>query len=548
LSEEATGVAEFVHLRLHSEYSLSDGLVRVKALAKSVAEMGMPAVAVTDRCNFFGLVKFHKAAVAAGLKPIFGADLVVLDGDAAYPLCLLVMNDAGYLNLTRLISRAWQEGQSHDGARVRRAWLQEHADGLLALSGGAAGDIGQALLNGRRDLARERLQAWMELFPDRFYLELHRCGREGDEDHVHAAVDLAAEAGCPVVATNDVRFLKASEFEAHEARVCIAEHRVLDDSRRVRRYTQQQYLRSAEEMAELFADIPEALANSVAIARRCSMQLGLGRVCLPEYPVPDGMSMDEFFRATAHEGLDARLSALAADSAERHRDLVQAYRERLDFEIDTILEMGFPGYFLIVMDFIRWAKDRGDSRRPGARLRRRLPGRLLAVDHGSRPAAVRAAVRALPEPGARIHAGFRRRLLHGATRRGDRLRGRALRARGGVADHHLRYPGREGGGARRRRGCRTSPTARGPPVEDDSLRGRHDPEKALAQESALREFPRRGRGRAGDLGYGAAARGPDAQRGQARRRRGDRTVPPHGFFSPVLRQRGRQPGHAVRQE
>jgi DNA polymerase-3 subunit alpha len=365
LSEEATGVAEFVHLRLHSEYSLSDGLVRVKALAKSVAEMGMPAVAVTDRCNFFGLVKFHKAAVAAGLKPIFGADLVVLDGDAAYPLCLLVMNDAGYLNLTRLISRAWQEGQSHDGARVRRAWLQEHADGLLALSGGAAGDIGQALLNGRRDLARERLQAWMELFPDRFYLELHRCGREGDEDHVHAAVDLAAEAGCPVVATNDVRFLKASEFEAHEARVCIAEHRLLDDSRRVRRYTQQQYLRSAEEMAELFADIPEALANSVAIARRCSMQLELGRVCLPEYPVPDGMSMDEFFRATAHEGLDARLSALAADSAERHRDLVQAYRERLDFELDTIIQMGFPGYFLIVMDFIRWAKDRGIPVGPG---------------------------------------------------------------------------------------------------------------------------------------------------------------------------------------
>jgi DNA polymerase-3 subunit alpha len=353
---------------VHSEYSLSDGLVRPKALAARCAELGMPAVALTDNCNFYGLVKFHKAAVAAGVKPIFGADLQVIDGGDegdSYLLSLLVMNQQGYGNLTRLISRAYREGQGLDGPRLHREWLEGHSDGLLALSGGLAGDVGRALNNGREVLARERLEAWQALFPDRFYVELQRTGREGEEDYLHAAVALAADCDVPVVATNDVRFLHASEFEAHEARVCIAEHRVLDDPRRPRRYSEDQYLRSPEEMAELFADVPEALANSVAIAQRCSLVLELGRVFLPEYPVPEGMTLEEFFRHAAEEGLEKRLSGLARARGTTADELRPAYRERLDFEIDVILSMGFPGYFLIVMDFIRWAKEREIPVGPG---------------------------------------------------------------------------------------------------------------------------------------------------------------------------------------
>ncbi|MFT4769250.1 MAG: DNA polymerase-3 subunit alpha [Glaciecola sp.] len=361
-------MSEFVHLRVHSEYSLKDGLVRIKDLAARVAELEMPAVAVTDVCNFYGLIKFHKAAVNAGVKPIFGADVWVTDtlkDDDAHPLCLLVMNPTGYLNLTRLLSRAYREGQTHDGPRVLWEWLREAGDGLLALSCGAAGEVGQALVNEKPDLARQRIERCLAVFPGRFYLELHRTGRVGDEEHVHAALDLAAQYGCPVVATNDVRFIAASEFEAHEARVCIAESRVLDDPRRQRRYSEEQYLRSTKEMQELFEDIPEALENTVAIARRCSMEMELGRVCLPEYPVPEGMTMDTFFRESAHQGLDERLLSLQIHNRENSQQLEKEYRARLDFELDTIVSMGFPGYFLIVMDFIRWAKERGIPVGPG---------------------------------------------------------------------------------------------------------------------------------------------------------------------------------------
>ncbi len=361
-------MTQFVHLRLHTEYSLVDGLVRIKPLVKRVAELGMPAVGITDVCNFYGLIKAYKAAFDAGVKPIFGADLMVLepgDDDRAWPLCLLAMDREGYQNLTLLISRAFTEGQHHGVPRVRREWLAEAAGGLIALSCGSAGDVGQALLSDKGELAAARARQWMATYPGRYYLELHRTGREGDETHLHAAVALAGELGCPVVATNDVRFLSETEFEAHEARVCIGEGRTLDDPRRARPYTEQQYLRSVEEMADLFADIPEALANSVEIARRCSVVLELGKPYLPEYPVPEGMGMDEYFRQLSHEGLDRRLAVLfdtAAPDFPAHRE---EYRARLDFELDTIIQMGFPGYFLIVMDFIRWAKRKDIPVGPG---------------------------------------------------------------------------------------------------------------------------------------------------------------------------------------
>ncbi len=357
----------FVHLRVHSEFSLVDGLVRIKSLVNRVSDLGMPAVGLTDHCNFYGLVKFYKAAHAAGVKPLFGADVLVLgqSDDDVVPLCLYAMNEIGYRNLTVLISLAYTEGQHLGVARVTRTQLEQHAEGLIALSCGSAGDVGQALVSEKTDLAEQRARYWMDLYPGRFYLELHRTGREGDERHVHGAVALAASLGCPVVATNDVRFLGADEFEAHEARVCIHEGRTLDDPRRARRYTDQQHLRSAQEMAELFADIPSALDNSVEIARRCSLELELGKPYLPDYPVPEGLTMDEYFRQLSHEGLDARLEKLYDSDSPEFANHQKEYRERLEFELNTIIDMGFPGYFLIVMDFIRWAKEHDIPVGPG---------------------------------------------------------------------------------------------------------------------------------------------------------------------------------------
>ena len=359
---------EFVHLRLHSEYSLVDGLVRIKPLAKKVAEIGMPAVALTDFNNFFGLVKFYKAAQAAGVKPILGADLLVLDEDGEgnpTQLVLLIVDEQGYKNLTRLISKAYQAGQRQGIPYIRRSWLAEFSAGLIALSGGRHGEIGMALVSGRQTDAEQLLIEFMDLFPDRFYLELQRTGRPGEESYLHAAVELAAQLSCPVVATNDVRFIDAGEFEAHEARVCIHEGRALDDPRRERRYSEYQYLRTPDEMAELFSDIPEALQNTVEIAKRCSLDLRLGEYFLPDYPIPDGMTINEFFIEVSEDGLRERLESLFDVNASTFAEKQLIYTNRLKFELDIIIQMGFPGYFLIVMDFIRWAKDNDIPVGPG---------------------------------------------------------------------------------------------------------------------------------------------------------------------------------------
>jgi DNA polymerase-3 subunit alpha len=354
-------MTSFVHLRLHTEFSLIDGLLRVRPALERVAELGMPAVAITDHHNFFGLVKAYKAAADLGVKLIAGADVHLvdpLDQGRHHELCLLAQNETGYRNLMLLLSRSYQQGQYLGRPRVDQDWIAESAEGLIALSGGRRGDIGQALLNGREDDARAAIERWQNCFPERFYLELQRTGRADEERYLHAAVDLASRYSCPVVATNDVRFLQADEFEAHEARVCIGDGRTLDDPRRVRAYSEQQYLRSAEEMAELFADIPEALENSVEIARRCSLSLSLGQPSLPEYPVPSGETIDQFLGRLSFEGLRRRFP---------HWDdsRLKPYCERLEFELETINQMGFPGYFLVVMDFIQWAKDQDIPVGPG---------------------------------------------------------------------------------------------------------------------------------------------------------------------------------------
>jgi DNA polymerase-3 subunit alpha len=357
----------FVHLHVHTEYSLLNGTVRIRPLVKCVAEAGMPAVAVTDQCNMFSMVKFYRAAMAAGVKPLVGVDLWVAGADDSPParLVLLCRNRAGYLNLTRLVSRAYTEGQQRGIPVVQYDWLEGCTDGLIALSGGRAGDVGQALLAKKTEHAAHLLTQWLQYFPDAFYLELQRTGRAGEEEYIHAAVELAVQLDVPVVATNDVHFIKASDFDAHEARVCINEGRTLDDPRRSHEFTDQQYLRSPEEMQALFSDIPEALENTVEIARRCSLELELGKNYLPDFPVPDGTDIDTYFIAQAEAGLADRLQQILDPDAGDYAAQRELYRERLQIEIDVILQMGFPGYFLIVADFIKWSKANGIPVGPG---------------------------------------------------------------------------------------------------------------------------------------------------------------------------------------
>jgi DNA polymerase-3 subunit alpha len=356
-------MAEFVHLRLHTEYSLIDSVVRVPELVDAAAAAGMSAVAVTDQNNLFAMVKFYRAALARGVKPVIGVDLLVREtGERQQPsrLTLLCQSQSGYRNITRLVSRSYLEGQQRGIPTVDRSWLsRESVDGLIALSCATEGDIGRALVNAREREADRALDQWLELFDNRFYIELQRLGRPEEEAYIAASVSLASRRGVPVVATNDVRFLKSDDFESHEARVCIHDGALLADSGRQRRYTQQQYLRTPQEMAALFADVPEALANSVGIAQRCSLVLKLGEVRLPQYPVPDGLTTAQFLRDESDRGLRQRLAAMTDRSGEPD------YHERLRLELDVICQMGFEGYFLIVADFIRWARENGVPVGPG---------------------------------------------------------------------------------------------------------------------------------------------------------------------------------------
>jgi DNA polymerase-3 subunit alpha len=358
--------AGFVHLRVHTEYSLADSVIRIPALIERVAELGMPAVAVTDQVNLFAMVKFYRGALKRGVKPLVGADIWIDEpGDLRHPtrLALLCRNGEGYRNLCRLLTRAYLEGRRLGQVLVTRDWLTPEAcRGLLALSAAREGDIGRALLAGRRDTAAECLAFWRQRFPGSFYLELQRTGREGDEFYVDEAVALAAETATPVVASNDVRFLYASDFDAHEARVCIHQGHTLSDPRRPRDYSEAQYLKSAAEMMALFSDLPEALENSVEIARRCSLELQLGQSFLPDFPVPEGETAGTYLRALAAESLATRLPALLPEAPGFS---AADYQARLERELDVICNMGFPGYFLIVADFIRWAKENDIPVGPG---------------------------------------------------------------------------------------------------------------------------------------------------------------------------------------
>lgn len=357
--------ATFIHLRLHSDFSMVDGLPKIGPVCEAVAGLDMPAVALTDQMNMCGLVRFYRTAHKHGLKPIVGVDLWVLDGDdePAFRLTALAMNNDGYQQLTQLISRAYLRGHVKGRPCIDKAWLAEHSNGVLLLSGGLQGDIGRLLVQQKTAEAEAALSFYQQHFPNRFYLELSRTGRPQEEDQLHAAVALAAATDTPVVATNEVVFLHREDYAAHEIRVAIHDGYTLDDRRRPKLYSEQQYLRSPAEMQSLFEDIPEALANTVEIAKRCNVTVRLDEYFLPEFPT-GGMTPGDFLVKKSQEGLEERLQHLFPDATERQQNRAE-YDERLQIELDVINQMGFPGYFLIVMEFIQWSKDNGIPVGPG---------------------------------------------------------------------------------------------------------------------------------------------------------------------------------------
>ncbi|TWC67247.1 DNA polymerase III subunit alpha [Herbaspirillum sp. SJZ099] len=363
---------QFVHLRLHSEYSIVDGLVRIDDVVQAAAKDGQAAMAVTDLANLFGMVKFYKAARGKGIKPIAGCDIwITNDADREKParLLLLVKNHHGYLQLCELLSRAWLENIYKGRAEVRMEWLdalrrQEGGNGLIALSGAQGGDVGIAIDNSNLALAEECARRWAEIFPGAYYLEIQRAGHPNMDIQVRQTVALGARLGLPTVATHPIQFQSTEEFIAHEARTCIAEGEILANARRVRRFNDQQYFKSQAEMAELFADLPGAIANTIEIAKRCNLVLQLGKPQLPDFPTPDGMTIDDFLVAQTKAGLEQRLKHLYPDEAQREKERPR-YEARLEFENNTIIKMKFPGYFLIVADFIQWAKNNGVPVGPG---------------------------------------------------------------------------------------------------------------------------------------------------------------------------------------
>jgi DNA polymerase-3 subunit alpha len=358
----------FIHLRVHSEYSVADGLVKVRDLVERARCQNMPAVALTDQGNLFGLIKFYEAALAAGVQPLIGVDLRYRDPiTQALCRCLtLAADERGYRRIIELVSKAYVDAAERGW--VERDWLCEDTDGMLLLSGGVSGDVGQALVNGDVQRASALAESWQQAYGERAYLELMRTGREGESVYVPQAVDLAQRLGMPVVATNDVCFLDRDDFEAHETRVCVHDGRTLNDPRRARRYSEEQYFKSALEMGGLFEDIPEALSNAVAIGQRCSATIGLGTYYLPNYPVPAGTSLEQYLENLSRQGLTRLLNGRPVEepaNLANRPPQAERYQARLDEELGIINQMGFAGYFLIVAEFIGWARENGIPVGPG---------------------------------------------------------------------------------------------------------------------------------------------------------------------------------------
>ena len=368
----------FVHLHLHSEYSLSDGIIRIEDLVQLSSEYNFPAVALTDLSNLFGLIKFYRLAREKGVKPIVGCELQLVKeaGSLSAPFVLLVKNKKGYTNLTKLVSKAYIEGQESQGPFVRIEWLEDYSEGLIALSGGQRGHIGQALLLKQKKLAENRVDYFKSIFGKDFFIEIQRIGREDEEEYNFSAIKLAQENGIGIVATNDVRFLaptpididpddeSPSDFEVHEARVCIQKGEILSDSSRSKEYVESQYFISGEEMVEKFSDIPEAIENTLLISKKCNLDLELGKFYLPEFDVPGKSSTKDYLKKKSKEGLDKRFEEIKKSSNSYVIDK-KSYIKRLDYELEMICKLGFEGYFLIVADFVNWAQKKDIPVGPG---------------------------------------------------------------------------------------------------------------------------------------------------------------------------------------
>ncbi|WP_419570029.1 DNA polymerase III subunit alpha [Rheinheimera sp.] len=356
----------FIHLRVHSDFSMVDGIKKIKPIVGAAKKLGMPALALTDQMNMCGLVRFYSTAHDAGIKPLIGADFWVLHPlfpNESCRLLVLAATNEGYANLTLLLSDAYLRGHVQGRPQIEHDWLEKYSPGLIVLSGGKDGPLGKALLKGNAQSTDTLVQFYRQHFPNRFFLELIRTGRADEETYIQMAVELAEREQLPVVATNEVVLLTAEDFPAHEIRVAIHDGYTLEDSRRPKNYSEQQYLRSAEEMQQLFADIPEALQNSVEIAKRCNVTIRLGEYFLPAFPT-GGMSDADFLVMKSREGLEERLVQLFPDAAVRAERRGE-YDERLQIELDVINQMGFPGYFLVVMEFIQWSKDNDIPVGPG---------------------------------------------------------------------------------------------------------------------------------------------------------------------------------------
>ena len=358
---------KFIHLRIHSDFSMCDGLKKVKPIVAKAADLNMPAMALTDQTNLCGLVKYYHAAHGAGIKPLIGCDFWVKSDeleDELFRLVVIASDNVGYKNLTELISKAYLRGHIQGRAVIDKTWLIEYAKGLILLSGAREGDVGKALLKGNTEFVEQMLSFYQQYFPNCYYLELIRTGRNDEENYLHLAVDIAARYELPVVATNEVMFLSPDDFDAHEIRVAIHDGFTLDDKRRPKKYSKEQYLRSEEEMLELFADIPEALENSVEIAKRCNVTVTLGEYVLPDFPT-EGLTIEDYLVKVSEEGLQERLEFLFDKDAPDFAEKRKPYDERLAIELEVINNMGFPGYFLIVMEFIQWSKDNNIPVGPG---------------------------------------------------------------------------------------------------------------------------------------------------------------------------------------
>ena len=526
--------AGFVHLRVHSAYSLLEGAIKIDELIALCRGHAMPAVAVTDTGNMFGALEFALAAAEAGVQPVIGCQIGLAREEsdkfngaqpAPDPIVLLVQSEAGYRNLMKLVSRSYLETPPGEPPQVRFADLEELGAGLIALTGGPAGPVGRCLLDGQDPAAEEMLTRLTRLFPGRLYVELMRRGLPEEARIEGRLVDLAYSLDLPLVATNEAFFPNEAMYEAHDALICIAEGAYVSEAER-RRLTPEHRFKSPQEMLELFADLPEAVANTLVIARRCAYVPEEVEPILPAFPTEAGRSEAEELRAHSQAGLERQLASQVyrpeMDETARAA-AARLYRERMEYEIEVIELMGYPGYFLIVADFIQWAKQQGIPVGPG---RGSGAGSVVAwalTITDLDPLRWGPPFRALPQPRARLHAGLRHRLLPGAARRGDPLRAGEVWLRPGRPDHHLRKAAGARGVARRGAGAADALPAGGPHLQAGSQ-----------QSNRARYHWRSGRGRTPPAGDAC----PGPHRGAHDRHRAEAG----GSLPPRLDPRGRR-GH-----